>query len=240
MANKTSTTQSDLDKRGSGRITEPAKYLIDVLEADRAKIAREIHDEAGQLLISAVFRLDQALAVLPGAFVARELIQEARQMLDECGDELRRVAFNLRPRMLDDLGLLPALRSYLKQYAKLNDVELESDLEEPPKKLDHATELAIFRIIQEAIANVRKHARATRVRVRLGFTSGEAQLEVSDNGVGFDPSAISSDSRPRLKMGLAGMRERAAALGGEVQVTSRPLGGTAVHARLPIDGRYKA
>lgn len=235
--NKSSVHRPDLELTGVVSESHFRNRLIEILEAERGQIAREIHDQAGQLLVSAAFRLDQALAMLPRGFVARELVQEARQVLDECGDELRRVAFNLRPRMLDDLGLLPALRSYLRQYARLGDVELESELAEPPEKLDPDTELAIFRIFQEAITNVRKHSLATRVQVRLGFTPGQALLEVCDNGVGFDPNATGHKHRARPAMGLAGMRERAAALGGEVEVAARPSAGTTIRARLPINRR---
>lgn len=216
-----------------------SQQLIDLLEAERAKIARDIHDEAGQLLISAAFRLDHALAMLPKGFVARELVEQARQTLDECGDELHRIAFNLRPRILDDLGLIPALRSYLKQYANLGDVELETQLEEPQVKLAPSVELAIFRIIQEAIANAQKHSRATHVRVLLDFRPGHVQLEVFDNGIGFEPSEVDREQGTRPKLGLAGLRERAVALDGELEVESRPLGGTTVRAKLPIDRRHE-
>ena len=215
----------------------PSQQLIELLEAERAKIAREIHDEAGQLLISAAFRLDHALTMLPKGFVARELVEQARQTLDDCADALHRIAFDLRPRILDDLGLIPALRSYLKQYAKLGDVELETVLGEPQEKTSPAVELAVFRIVQEAIANIRKHAHATCVRVHLTFGPGHVQLEVSDDGIGFDSGEVDQEQGLRPRMGLAGLRERAAGLGGELEVESRHGAGTTVRARLPVDGR---
>lgn len=208
--------------------------MITVLESERGKIAREIHDEAGQLLISAAFRLDQAVAALPRAFVARDLLEQARQMLDECAEALHRLAFNLRPRMLDDLGLLPALRSYLNRYADLSDVETQVDLAQPDCSLSPATELTIFRIVQEAIANIRKHSQATVVRVRLGFTDAYVELEVSDNGIGFEPGEANRVGETRPRLGLEGMRERVMALGGELRVESKRLAGTSVRAKLPI------
>ncbi|MBI2955095.1 MAG: sensor histidine kinase [Chloroflexi bacterium] len=210
-----------------------SERLIAVLEAERGKIAREIHDEAGQLLISATFLLDQAMAMLPRAFVARDLVAQARQTLDECTEELHRLAFDLRPRILDDLGLLPALRSYLKNHAKLGSVALKVELEPPLRKMDSAIELAIFRVVQEALANVRKHAKATTVRVHLHFTTEYAELWVEDDGVGFDPRAV-KPGEIRPKMGVVGMRERATALGGALEVESSPSAGTTIHAKLPI------
>lgn len=211
-----------------------SQRLMAVLEAEREKIARELHDEAGQLLISAAFNLDQALAMLPQAFVARRLIEQARQALDECADELHRLAFNLRPRMLDDLGLIPALRSYLKRYAGLDEVDLDVELELPGGKLPAPVELAIFRIVQEAVVNIRKHSRATAVRIRLSFVAGCANLEIADDGVGFDVAAVDSKQDGRPTLGLGGMCERARALGGELQVESSPLSGTVIRAILPV------
>ncbi len=210
--------------------------LITVLEAERGKIAREIHDEAGQLLISAAFRLDQAIALLPKAFVAREQLEQARQALDECAETLHRLAFNLRPRMLDDLGLIPALHSYLRRYADLGSVKLEVHLEQPGQKLQAPTELAIFRIVQEAVANVRKHSQATTVCIDLRFTAELAELRISDDGVGFEPTALGHVRAARPRLGIQGMRERAAALGGEIQLESGRFIGTTIRARLPIGG----
>lgn len=210
------------------------EQIIAVIEAERGKIAREMHDEAGQLLISAALRLDQAMAMLPVALPARELLDQARQALDDCSESLHRMAFNLRPRILDDLGLVPALKSYLRRHAELDAIDVDIDLEEPPSKLDHETDLAVFRIVQEAVANIRKHAQATAVHVHLSFTERHLELEVSDNGVGFDPdgSPRERDGRPRL--GLAGMRERAAAVGGHLKIVSGRLLGTTVRVMLPI------
>ncbi|MBI4321019.1 MAG: sensor histidine kinase [Chloroflexi bacterium] len=207
-----------------------------LLEAERASIAREIHDEAGQLLISAAFRLDQAIAMLPQAFVARELLVQARQALDECAEELHRLAFNLRPRMLDDLGLVPALHSYLKRYANLGNIQLQIQLEQPRCRLHGATELAIFRIVQEAVANVRKHSRATVACVRLGFSDDFVEVEIHDNGVGFHSRPPSSRTEPRHQWGLAGMQERVASLGGVLTVKSSTLSGTTVNAKFPARG----
>ncbi len=223
--NSAETREVDLNQR-----------LIAVLEAERVKIAREIHDEAGQLLISVAFRLDQSLALLPRAFVARELVEQAREMVDQCAEALHELALNLRPRMLDDLGLIPALRNYLKRYVNLSSVEMDITLEQPPRSLNPATELAIFRIVQESIANIRKHAKATAVRVHLGFTEDSAQLEISDNGVGFDPGAMAPLPQTRPKLGLLGMEERAIALRGKLEVESARFSGTTIRAIIPIGG----
>lgn len=215
---------------------EENERLITLLEAERAKIAREIHDEAGQLLVAATFRLDQVIAMLPKAFVARDLLEQAKQSLDECAEELQRLAFNLRPRMLDDLGLLPALRSYLKRYSNLDGIEVKAELQDPPIGLASATELTIFRIVQEAIANVRKHSRATHVAVSLAFQEDFIELEIADNGIGFEPSAVSREEGQRPKLGLEGMRERAAAIGGYLELISVPSSGTTIRAKLPLGG----
>lgn len=226
----------NLDLIDIGIELRPSEQLIAALEAERAKIAREIHDEASQLIVSAAFNLDQALAMLPQAFVARRLIEQARQALDECADELHRLAFNLRPRMLDDLGLIPAIRSYLKRYADLGRANLKVNLQQPSRKLLPSTELAIFRIVQESIANIRKHSQATAVHVILTFTDELAELEISDNGIGFQPPTTDHNQRRRPTLGLSGMRDRAIALGGQLTIESAPLLGTTVRARLPLGG----
>ena len=209
--------------------------LIAILEEERGKIAREVHDEASQFLVFAVFRLDQAIANIPQQFAAREMLDQARQALNDCAEALHRLAFNLRPRLLDDLGLLPALRSYANRFAGLGSTELQVDLQAPPRKLSPATELAIFRIVQEAVANARKHSRADIVSVRLTFSNEYAELEIADDGIGFEPGNISRENTGRPKLGLCGMFQRATALGGELCVTSMPNSGAVIRARIPIE-----
>ncbi len=196
------------------------RRLVRAEEEERRRLARELHDRTSQDLAGLVVGLE-ALERAPETVDRSELKRLARQV----AGELRRVTLDLRPRVLDDLGLAAAIRWLAHERHAGMDVDLELPEELPlPPPLD----IALFRIIQEALANVERHARASRVRVAARVDGSVVRATVVDDGAGFDPSA------PAEGLGLLGMRERAEQLGGVLRVASAPGRGTRVEVELPL------
>ena len=223
--------QAEVEAR-TADLSSLATYLTNTREAEQERIARELHDELGALLTA---------AKLDAGWIARKLPAEAlaplRDRFDRLLDTLsqvisikRRVVADLRPPLLADLGLIEALRS-LAQSGMMgeNDGRIELDLPETLPELPAAVSLALYRIVQEALTNVRRHAHATRVRVGLTAGPREIVLQVEDDGSGFDPSA-----RRMNHHGLAGIAHRVQMLAGRLEIASRPGHGTRIEARIPF------
>jgi len=202
-------------------------------EKERTAIARELHDELGQILtamrMDAVWLSERLKGSDPPA-VAR--VQALCGLIDKTIDEVRGLAIRLRPGMLDDFGLIDALDWFCKDFAKRTGITCKFKAAEPVV-VDNLVATAAYRIAQEALTNVARHSFATRVQVSLGVKNGSFSLTVRDNGRGFQPQQL-DDS---LCLGLAGMRERAALVGGQLELTSKPDKGTRVHFRLPLTQR---
>jgi PAS domain S-box-containing protein len=202
-----------------------------VREQEKARIARELHDELAQSLtalkMDTMWLRDQ-LHKDPAAATAR--LNDMLAMLDTAVASTRRIAADLRPLVLDDLGLLPAIEWLVQNFTLRTGIacglEADEDLE-----LGEPYATGVFRIIQESLANVAKHARASRVRVQVDKSRAELVLSVQDDGVGFYPA----DPRKPQSLGLAGLRERAQLLRGVLHVDSVPGAGTRVHARIPLE-----
>ena len=146
---------------------------------------------------------------------------------------MRKIATELRPPALDEFGLLPALSRHVRDRTEGTALHADVDIEGRRCRLEPAVEVALYRIAQEALANVQKHSRAPTVHLRLRFLSDAVRLDISDDGVGFDPDADAEDADGRARLGIAGMRERASIVGGSVEITTRPGGGTRVSAQIP-------
>ncbi|MGH9037041.1 MAG: sensor histidine kinase, partial [Acidimicrobiia bacterium] len=207
---------------------------IELQELERRRLAGEIHDGISQRVVSLWFRLSAAEALLtapegtaPTGRVAEAAVElaEAKELATAALEETRRAITGLRPSVLDDLGLAAGLDHLARG---LPGVEAEVDVS--PCALASHVETALFRIAQEALQNVAKHAQATWVRVALvdDPDAGVVRLEVADDGIGFDPSTRRPDA-----YGLAGMAERAALTGARLEVTSRADGGTTVAVTVP-------
>ncbi len=204
-----------------------AERLIEVQEKERRRLAREIHDGISQRIVSLSFHLSAAAAALatdPG--FAAEQIVAARALAAATLDETRLAIVGLRPSVLDDLGLPASLESLARSLPG-HDIELFLDDCELP---DHL-ETTLYRIAQEALQNVVKHAEARRVRLRLLRRQSDVLLELADDGKGFDPGGV-SDSQ-QTTYGLTGMRERAELVGARLQVRSAPGEGTVVRVLVP-------
>ncbi|HVG00912.1 MAG TPA: sensor histidine kinase [Chloroflexia bacterium] len=201
-------------------------------EAERARLAREIHDGPAQVLANTVMRLslvEKMFTHSPGE-VQSEL-ERVRVALQESVEDVRRFIFNLRPASLSEIGLLPTLRQYARDYSDQYSVEVELNVPEN-MHLSSNQELVVFRIIQEALQNIHKHAEATSITINIQQRSGgPLTLTITDNGRGFDPKSVRTTSPS--SSGLVGMRERAATVGGTLKVESRSGIGTTVTLVLP-------
>ncbi len=202
-----------------------AHALFAAAEEERRRIARELHDDTVQRLSGLSRQIESHLNGRDDPLL-RQLKDEINAVLAD----LRRIIQDLRPPVLDDLGLLPALRSLAKAT---EDVSVDVTLSGEELRLAADTELALYRIAQEALNNVRKHAGATRARISLEFSPDHARLVVSDNGRGFQPPADTGFPARATRFGLAGMHERARLVGGTLKITSTPGQGTMVTADVP-------
>ena len=221
-----------LYRRLAERETELERFAartIELQELERRRLAADIHDGISQRLVSLWYHLSAADEANPGhpEVVAREL-GATKELATAALEEARRAIIGLRPAVLDDLGLGPGLESLA---AGLSGLEAEVTVEACP--LPPHVETALFRIAQEALQNVAKHARAEQVRVDLRPVGQDVRLTVADDGCGFDPDAVRDEHRPHA-YGLTGMQERAALVGGRLRVSSRPGEGTTLTVTVPV------
>ncbi len=210
-------------------LTLLATHLQSVREDERSRLARELHDELGGLLTAAkleVARVKNRLAAAGPEVTER--ITHLVKTLDAGIALKRRIIEDLRPSSLSNLGLTPALQILCAEFAKRSEIEVASDLDEV--RLPEDTALSVYRLVQEALTNVAKYARATRVDVQLHAIDGKAVVSVSDNGVGFDPAMM----KKRAGHGLAGMRFRVQSSGGTMTLRSGEGQGTRIEATLPM------
>ena len=210
----------EAERRRSGRLALRAQ------EEERKRLARDLHDEVNQALTAILLRLQAVSQDAPPA-VADELA-EVRRLVNQAMDELLRLARQLRPTALDDHGLYSAIEGQVRRFSTQTGIDADLRTHGGQVELDPDREIAVFRIAQEALANVARHAGASSVEVdvaRLG-AHGVA-LTVRDDGRGFSPEGESSG------LGLNGMAERARLVGGELEIDSRPGGGTALSLKVP-------
>jgi signal transduction histidine kinase len=213
------------------RLTTLAHKLIHSQEEERRRIARDMHDGLAQLIVSA-FQLLQAHAYTVPQSADRKPLDRGLAMLADCIDESRKVIFDLRPATLDDFGLVLALRQYLSTLESELGWQTEFSLVGHIGALSPAMEIAIFRLVQEALTNVRKHARTMKVLVRLACTPTTLVITVRDWGCGFD---VQEAAHRNGHLGLTGMKERVALLHGDFHLRSRPGAGTLVRITIPLE-----
>ncbi|MBO0701518.1 MAG: sensor histidine kinase, partial [Candidatus Dormibacteraeota bacterium] len=207
-----------------------AAWVLRGQEEERQRIAKEIHDEPIQSLIHLCRQLDAAMD--GGASEPlRAQLADLRALATGITEDLRRLSKGLRPPSLDDLGLPAAVRRIASDLGRRQGIEVELRVEGDRARLGRDLELGLFRIAQEALNNVEKHAEAGHVQVLLAFTRREARLEVADDGRGFDAGG---DWTRAGSLGLLGMQERATLLGGQLAVVTSPGRGTRVVATLPV------
>jgi PAS domain S-box-containing protein len=208
--------------------------LVDAREEERRRISRELHDELGQRLSALKMSLMSLSAELHGRASQKQL-EAMLQTLDGIVAAMRRIAADLRPLMLDDLGLNAAIEWLARESERRLGLTVSVELDEHEPPADHRMATALYRMVQEALANVGKHAAAQRVWIALHRVGDALQLTVRDDGVGFpNPMPSREDA-----FGLLGMSERVALLGGSLQLKNGPEGGACVHITLPLSGLAK-
>ncbi len=207
-----------------------SRRLVEVQEEERGRVARELHDETGQALSSLLLGLSilEEKADDPVAVITRA--NELEGLVDRTLENLHRLSMNLRPASLDHLGLVPALEHYVELFSHQHGITAQFEaVELEEKRLPSAIETALYRIVQEALTNVLRHARATRVDVLLELRGDQIVTIVEDDGVGFDPASATKGNR----LGLLGMRERAEMLNGTLTIESSASTGTTVLVEIP-------
>jgi signal transduction histidine kinase len=208
-----------------------AASILRAQEAERQRIARDLHDQTVQELVLLCRQLDLVEGALNESPEVAVGLTEARRTAEEVVRDLRDFARSLRPPTLDDLGLATAVRGLLGDLAERASVEGRMSIVGDERRLDGDVELAVFRIAQEALRNVEHHARASHVSVTLHFAAREIRLDVVDDGTGFT-SSPTTDLAASGHLGLLGMRERAETLGGRLEIDSRRGRGTRVSVWL--------
>lgn len=217
---------------------ELSARLTTIQEDERRTIARELHDEIGQALTAIKMELSLAQRASDGSPVVSARLEEARKMSEATVQTVRNLSHLLHPPLLDDLGLAAALKSYLEGFSRRHGVAAELLDEHMEPRLAPEVETALYRIVQEALTNVAKHARARNCRVYLQGLTSSVLVTIEDDGSGFDPALLGAAGRPR-GLGLISIRERAAQLGGTFQIETAPGQGTRLTVEMPARPRIE-
>lgn len=202
---------------------ESGGRVLAAQEAERVAIARDLHDEVGQVLTGVLLQLN---SIAEGAPEHRDELDEARDAVRRALDEVRRISRELRPEMLEQLGLVSALTELSRSFERLSGMRVERELSTSLPPLAPETELAVYRVAQESLTNIARHARATRVTIALEPGHDSVVLRVADDGRGFEGA-------PHEEGGLRGMRERALLVGGALAIRAAPEGGVEVRLEVP-------
>ncbi len=228
----------EAEKKTRDNLQDFVRQVLTAQEDERKRIALELHDETAQALLVTCQRLDHltsgAVGGLPGDAVAE--LRDVRALTVQTLTDLRRLTQNLRPRILDDHGLVPALEWLADHLLEQNGIQARVEVDSHLPELPPETQLLLFRIAQEAVRNVERHSAATQARVSLRVQSGRLIMTVTDNGRGFRLRGTPADLANRGKLGILGMYERARLLGATLDVSSAPARGTAITLELPLGG----
>ena len=214
------------------RQRELVTEVIDAQERERKRIARELHDDTAQILFA------QLLSITALKSSRSEAVQQAAENLEpmtvEAIEGVRRLALELRPPALDDLGVREAIADLIQRMGEKSGIAIVGNLQVSRERFPPEIELVLYRVTQEALTNVAKHAQATRVAVTLTRDEDRVTLVVEDNGIGFDVGAVTGRDERGLGLGLFGMVERAALVGGTLDVHAAPRKGTRITLSIPL------
>ena len=213
------------------RLQTLSRQLIEAQERERCHLARELHDEIGQVLTGLKFLLEMAQRC-PDA-ERRDFLGEAREVVDTLMQRVRGLSCDLRPALLDDLGLLPALLAHVERYTAQTGIRVTFSHADLERRFGPEVETAAFRVVQEALTNVARHAGAEEVAVTVCAHEQVLRARIEDHGAGFDLQAALAGHTSR---GVTGMRERAVLLGGRITITTAPGHGTQVQVEFPLGG----
>jgi signal transduction histidine kinase len=227
--------ESEKELRASAeQLQAMSRRLVELQESERRQLARELHDRVGQNLTALSISLDILRTQLShnGSEVLRSRLDDAGALLEATAGSIENVMSELRPPMLDDYGLLPALQWYANEFSRRTGIEVAVAGDEGMERPTQASEIALFRIVQEALNNVAKHAHASHVQIALEHTGTEFMMSISDDGVGLDAGPAPASKR-RQGLGMVTMRERTQAVGGRFEIGAAADRGTRVVVRIP-------
>jgi signal transduction histidine kinase len=222
-------------RRTEGLLRALTHRVVQVQEAERGRVALELHDNITQLLCAVLFRSQALSECLAGhAGPAKREAAKLREMLGLTAGEVERISRNLRPGVLDQLGLIDVLRDTSTEFARRTGVSVKLACVSLAERLPADIELTLYRILQEALRNVERHARARHVAVCLSREGAFVQLTITDDGIGFDAAHHAARRKEKGVLGLLGMQERAVSVGGALTVRSGRRAGTKIEVRIPL------
>lgn len=218
-------------RRAHKRLQEKTTQFIRFQANERRRFSRELHDGVNQLLVAAKYRIDIALGKSNHLNHLETELDKAKDTLDEAIYEVRHLSHQLRPRLLDDMGLISALNNLSQDFAEYSGIEVQVSIDLQDEQLPAHLEIIIYRIIQEALNNIDKHAQASKISLKLGLQNKTIYLEVKDNGKGFVLNQLESST---IGIGIHHIQERADLVGGQATIESAPKQGTCIHVLLPL------
>jgi signal transduction histidine kinase len=221
-------------RRAEEAAHELSGRLIGAQEAERSRLARELHDDVTQRLALLAIDAGREERKSPGT-AAGSAMRTMREGLVRLSEDVHALSYRLHPSILEDLGLVEALKAECERLSRSCPIRMEARSESLPDKLPHDISLCLFRVTQEALRNIARHAAASQVEVRLAFREGGLELSVDDNGRGFEPAR----DRSRVSLGHASMRQRVHLLGGRLDIDSCPGRGTTIRAWVPLKGERR-
>jgi signal transduction histidine kinase len=220
-------------ERSEQTLRRLSRLILNAQEAERRHLARELHDGVSQILSSVAFRVESVLRDLPpGNQAVRREAAKLRFLMQRAVREVRRISENLRPSELDELGLVPAIRELCDEFKERTGLAVQFNVPAVAERFSGDLELALYRVLQEALTNIEKHAGATEVILQLNWNDAFVTLNVRDNGKGL-PAQPATSGPSRTGMGLVDMRERCAFLGGGLSIRSEPGFGTEIAVCVP-------
>jgi len=212
---------------------ELLKKAITAQEEERKRIARELHDDTSQALTALLYAAEEGMEMSDLAEV-KELLEGMRELAVRTLDGVHKLIFDLRPTMLDHLGLVPALRWFAQSRLEPKGVRVTIEEKSVPRRLPTEVETALFRVVQEAITNITRHAAARNARISFDFGDEAVTVEVEDDGIGFDMIELALSPDTGRGLGLMGMQERIEVLDGEIEIVTTPGYGTQVYICVPV------
>lgn len=219
-------------KKSTNELRELARHLVEVREFERTRIARDLHDDLGQKLTA--INMDISWLKTRIGVQSRTVenkVQQMTSLMNETIESVQKISYGLRPSILDDLGLLPALEWLIKEFNKTSGITINASFAPKELDVDSQISLIVFRIVQEALTNVTRHSKATKAFLLINKLGKILEVSVRDNGKGIEIEKIENPK----SFCLVGMRERVILIGGELVISGRPGEGTLIHVRIPLD-----
>jgi len=226
---------ADLLKRSESKLKQLSRRLVSAQEDERKRVSMELHDSVAASLSAIKFRLEKELENLPESR-ERTQLEAAVTLIQQLNNDVRRIMADLRPSVLDDLGLKPALNAHCREFSRhYPEIAVELTFAAAEDEVPEELKIVVFRIVQEALSNIGKYSRAKALEIVVEKEGRALELRVHDDGVGFDPKDVNNHSNPGEGMGLENMAERARLAGGALRVVSNPGRGTTIRAVWRID-----